>query len=381
MSRPVRVLYLNQAAVSGGAAKNLLRMLETLSDSEVEAHVAAPGGGAFEAMIADLGLPFYPLPPCRVRPVANPVSSLRRLRSFSRYCRAAAEVCGRVQPQLVHGNSFIPACAAVRSTEAPVIWYAQDLRAPAPLVRVLRRRLTQIVAVSHAIKNRLEACSGHGAPIQTIYGGLTRLDLAGSSSSEQVRAEWKMPPGVPLIGCMAQMVAWKRHDLLLQALPLILQHEPQARLVFIGGDLCDDNHGYTRFLQRLAVKLGVQDRVIWTGHLLHPQDALRAVDVVAHPPEREPMGRVIIEALALGKPVVAVDRAGPAEILRHGKSGLLVPPRDPAAMASAVLSLLQNAELAETLRQGGLCRARDFQAAELSPLMVELYHQIIARRA
>lgn len=379
MHRPLRVLYVNQSGVAGGAAKSLLRLLETLDRSEVEPHLAAPDGPVAQAA-AELNISFYPLPRCRMYRRSNPFTLLRSLWRFHRFSRALRRVCRQVQPDLVHGNSLAAAWAAVNIGKYPVIWHVRDLRSPGAIMRLVRKKAARVIAISKAVAERIEQEAPEGAPVQLIYNGLTERDTQVTRSREEMRREWGVDAQAPMIGCMAQIVAWKRQDLLLRALPLVIQKVPEARLVFLGADLFGDSTEYAQYLRRLVEELQLTERVIWAGHLPSPQDALAAVDVVAHPTDCEPLGRVVLEALALGTPVVAVNRAGPSEIIKHMESGVLVPPDDCWSLAEGVVQVLQDRELAARLREGGLARARDFRAADLAPAVVRVYDEVCAAR-
>jgi glycosyltransferase involved in cell wall biosynthesis len=239
-----------------------------------------------------------------------------------------------------------------------------------------------IIAVSRAVADHvLQVAPEADGKLTMVYNGITRQDVVVTRPREAVRRDWRLPPGVPLAGCVAQLVRWKRQDLFLRAGARLIAHLPDVRLVIVGGDLHGANARYAEELRRLAVHLGISDRVIWAGHRQDIADVVAALDVVVHPATEEPFGRVILEALALGTPVVAADAAGPAEIIEQGQSGLLVPPGDADALFQATRRVLSDSELAERLRTGGLRRARKFLARDTAELTVQLYRQLLRERA
>ncbi|MEN6303045.1 MAG: glycosyltransferase family 4 protein [Armatimonadia bacterium] len=368
---------MSETGVLGGAGKSLLRLLESLDPTQVQADVAAPDGAMIEAA-DELGIPGYPLPECRLRRTLNPLLLWRQLHHFLVFCRSLSSVCELLRPDLVHANGPVAAWAAVRCTGVPVIWHVRDLRLPRRLMRLVRRKAAAIVAISRAVADYVAAEAPQGAPVQVIHNGLTSRDTAATRSRHSLRREWGIAADAPLIGHMGQVVPWKRQDVLLRAMPEILQALPEARLVLIGDDAFRENREYAAELRRLVDDLGLQQAVAWVAHTAEPASALAAVDVLAHPAEKEPFGRVVLEALAVGTPVVAINQAGPGEILEDGESGLLVPPLDPSALAKAVLRVLEGPELAESLRQGGLRRAEDFSQETLTPTMVHLYRDIMS---
>jgi glycosyltransferase involved in cell wall biosynthesis len=143
---------------------------------------------------------------------------------------------------------------------------------------------------------------------------------------------------------------------LLEAMPAILAAEPRARVVFAGydspelGDLVVPNAGSVgAVLQLRATELGITERVLLTGATNKMAELQAAADVVVVPSWSEPFGLVVAEAMAARKPIVGAAAGAIPELIKDGESGLLVPPRDPPALAQAVTRLLQDQELAARL--------------------------------
>lgn len=119
----------------------------------------------------------------------------------------------------------------------------------------------------------------------------------------------------------------------------------QPILALIAGDTPDGSPAYRHHLEALARELGITDSVHFIGHCSRVPDMMAACDVMVHASTMpEPFGRVILEAMALGKPVIATDAGGPSEILRHGRTGWLVPPGDATALAESILKLASSPE-------------------------------------
>ncbi|MCE5239276.1 glycosyltransferase family 4 protein [bacterium] len=374
----LRVLYVNHVGVLGGAERSLLGLLQAVDRRQIEPHLAAPDDGPLADAARQAGIPVHPLPPCRLHRPQTPWDFVAAFRTFGRFRRALRRACRAVEPDLIHANSLISAWASTRVTRAPVVWHCRDLRAPAHLVRAVRRRATRVIAISQAVASYIEATAPQGAPVTVITNGFSPQDVHVTRRRSQVRGDWEMGAETPLIGCMGQLVPWKRQDVLLRAMPLVLEHVPQARVVFMGSDTFDEHPEYVASLHELANAPSLQGHVVWAGFVDHPADALAALDVLAHPADREPFGRVVLEALALGVPVVAVNQAGPAEIIEDGRSGLLVPPDDPAALAEGIVHLLQDGELREGLSDGARIRAGHFSVSHTAARVLELYREVLA---
>jgi len=150
------------------------------------------------------------------------------------------------------------------------------------------------------------------------------------------RKELGLPTEGPVIGTVGRLVPIKGHVWLLQAAPQVLAEFPGACFVFIGGGPLLEE------LKRLAEELGISRRVVFLGPRLDVPECLAALDVFALPSLNEGMGRVLIEAMAVGVPVVATRVGGIPDIVADRVTGLLVPPQDEKALASALLDLLRD---------------------------------------
>jgi len=373
----LRVLYVNHVGFLGGAEKSLLALMEALPRRQVEAHLAAPEEGGLTAAARELGFPVHPLPTCRLHRPKRPWDYLRAYRTFRSHTRALRPAVRGAQPDLIHANSLIAAWGAARVASVPIIWHCRDLEFPARIAQAVRPRVAAVIAISQAVADSLESPSWKSRPTRVIYNGLSPRDVHVTRRRSQVREGWEMGADTPLIGCMGQLIPWKRQDLLLRALPAVLAQAPEARLVMLGADNFGEHPDYVAALGTLAQELGVHEHVLW-AFADRPADALAALDVLAHPADREPFGRVVLEALALGVPVVAINRAGPAEIIEDGISGLLVPPDDPAALAQAIVRLLQDEDLRDTISDGARIRASHFSAHAMAARVFELYEEVLA---
>ncbi|HZD56700.1 MAG TPA: glycosyltransferase family 4 protein, partial [Anaerolineales bacterium] len=148
--------------------------------------------------------------------------------------------------------------------------------------------------------------------------------------------------------------------------------------VLVGGDPFNTGAQYERHLIRLAQDLAISHRVTFTGHLEDVRPALAALDIFVHPGDAEPFGLVNLEAMASGKPVVAFDHGALPEIVLQGETGILVPPKDPADLAEAVISLLKDPHQRAQMGQRGRQRAcSHFRIQETAAKTAHLYEQLL----
>jgi glycosyltransferase involved in cell wall biosynthesis len=227
--------------------------------------------------------------------------------------------------------------------------------------------LTDAEAAQH-----LAAGVGRRGQFVTIPRGVSlAAPAAASAAAAGVRARLALPAGAPLIGAVSRLTPVKGLRYLLAAMPTILARCPEAHLA-IGGD------GEQRAeLEAYARELDLAARVHFLGFLADPGPAIAALDVFVLPSINEAQGRVLVRAMALGRPVVAARVGGVPEILDGGEAGLLVPPADPAGLAEAISGLLLRPDQASRLAAAGRCRAPRYTVEAMLDALVRLYRDLM----
>ena len=183
-----------------------------------------------------------------------------------------------------------------------------------------------------------------------------------------------------LIANVGRIVPWKGQDVFLRAFASIASLYPDARAVVVGS--AGNNRtgqAYEAELHRLVGELQLGERVVFTGHRDDVKDIMSAAEVVVHSSsEAEPLGRVVMEAIALEKPVIATGAGGVPEMVRDGDTGLLVPPGDAGSMARALGSVLSNAGLAAEMASRARQEAEHrFSARTFVRIMESEYRRLL----
>ncbi len=261
--------------------------------------------------------------------------------------------------QYVH---YVPLLPAALTRSAARLW-----------VRAFANRCDLVIAPSEVIRARLRVL-GVTARIEVLPTGgidpgqLDRLD------GTEVRARYGIPPQAPLLVSVSRLAPEKSVDLVLRAFQQVA--EPCGAYLLIVGDGPSAGD-----LRRLAGDLGITGRVRFTGALPHAAalEAMVAGDLFVFASQTETQGVVLVEAMAAGLPVVAVARAGAAEVVRDGEGGMLVEPA-PEALAAVVRRLL-----AEPARRAAMSRrAREIAAGYAVPTLARrlaaLYQSARAQR-
>lgn len=259
---------------------------------------------------------------------------------------------------LLHSHEYksdIVAYLASRLHRMPIIstahGFIQNSRRSRVMVGMGQRMLRsfdRVIAVSSETRRRLVACGIADARVRVIHNAIVTGNYDPRRFERGAfRAAFDIPRGVPLIGYVGRLSPEKGQRELLLAAPAVLQRVPEAHVVLVG-DGPDE-----AALRELAATLGIGASVTFTGHIADPRPVFRDLDILALTSYTEGFPNVVLEALCMDVPVVASDVGGVPEIVEHGATGLLVPPRDPQAIAAALLQLLTDSDGAARLAAAG----------------------------
>lgn len=213
------------------------------------------------------------------------------------------------------------------------------------------RYAERIIAVADALAADLRDKYGIAAEkVLTIHNGVDMEELRATRGREALREELGLKPEDPCLSAIGRMTNQKGFTFLVRALPSIAERSPGVRCLFVGdGPLRYD-------LEREAHALGVADICRFTGMRTDIPDILSATDVFVMPSLSEGFPMVLLEAMGMGRPVVATAVSGNPELIEDGRTGKLVAPSDPKALAEAVLRLLENPDEAQALGKAALIK-------------------------
>jgi glycosyltransferase involved in cell wall biosynthesis len=290
-----------------------------------------------------------PLPPLR------PWFLHKMLKALAAYVR----ISFKFRPDLIYANGSRAAVyggIAGRILRIPVIWHCRISTPDTYLDFILSTLTNRIIANSRAVESRFSRM--FRSKVRVVYNGID-LEWIGSASVSKpgtVSPHWK---GLLAVGRVSRS---KRHDLVLGAFERIAHLEPNAHLILAGSpDAFDTN--WWNHVQNLSIRSDFSNRIHWIGHVEDMRPWYRAASVLVMPAENESFGRVVVEAMACGVPVVAVRSGGVPEIVRDGLDGFLVPAGDIAGIADAALKILRDDDLRSRLSASALERASCFPVA------------------
>jgi glycosyltransferase involved in cell wall biosynthesis len=326
--------------------------------------LVVPGRGPFSERAESEGFPVHVLDlnrTYRVGAAARLAQLAGRFDLLHTHTLAAANVLSRI---------------AGRAVRVPVLAHLHienHFRRPTePVLRRLDRSTARLcarlVAVSEDTRRAYERQGYPRGRIEVVYNG---VEPSETRSNGSLRAELGLADSVPLIGEVGRLCDVKGQRELIAALASL----PDAALVLVGKDL-EEGGAYQARLEREAERLGVRDRVVFAGYRDDARVLVRELDVLALPSWTEGLPLVVLEAMAERRPVVATPVGGTPELVADGETGILVPPREPAALAEALGRLLADTELRRRMGEAGERRVRErFTAEAMTTRMLELYDE------
>ena len=349
---PRRVLYLHHVAELSGAENSLRLLLRHLDRDRFRPLFAGPAHGPFARALAADGIEIVP-------------AAFGPLRHVTAVVRAAARVRAVVRDRridLLHANgpqTNVVAGVAGRWANVPVIWHARnlihgDMR---DVDRMLAPLATRIICNADAIRRRFAGSRAWERSV-TIMNAVDTGEFHPGVAREPFRAEQGVEAATPLVGIVGRIGLGKGHEHFLEAAGRLLRAGVHARFAVVGDSLFAEDAARADAVRRAVKDAGLEEGIRFTGERRDIPAVMRGLDVLVLASDAEPCGRVLFEAMASSTAVVATNTGGTPEIVRDGVEGLLVPPRDPAALADAIGRLLADAALRARLGAAGVARAR-----------------------
>ena len=382
--RRLRTVVVFHLADITGPAKSLRPRLEAIARWGGGLDVLAPGEGSLARAYGDLGY-VSALPYASLTVPRTPREAARAVRSFARDVGLFRRELRRRRPDVVVVvTTALPAALiAARLEHIPTVVYVGETfpsRDTDGTVRWLGGRV--IARLCEALADRLVCCSETVAgqfnrlgSAVTIYPGISRVYAEGDRAG--FRARYGLEAASPVIAVVGNLTAGRGQDTAVRALAVIRERLPGAQLVIAGlPHPRPIDEAFAASVHDLASELGVERSVVFTGFVERVADVYAAADVVVNPARfDEPFGRVALEALTAGRPVVASAVGGIPEVLRDGRDALLVPSDDPVALAEAVSRLVEDPALRDRLVAEGSRRV-EFEFGEEAG--IEAFEGVIA---
>jgi len=253
------------------------------------------------------------------------------------------------------------------------------LSSPVLYMRWRAASSARVICISHAIRDAMARAGLPTHNTEVIYSGVDP-GIRGKANGPRAREELDLV-GRDVVGIASRLSPEKGQEIFLRAAAALKDRFPNARFLIAGGPIYAPRD-YEAHLKQLALSLGLVGRVVFTGFRKDALDVIDATDVMVCAADEEALGRVVLEAMALAKPVIATRAGGPCETVEDGVTGLLVPPRDFASLAEAIAKLLSDMDVARCMGKLGEQRAaRLYTLSQNIQKVQELYRRILSERA
>jgi glycosyltransferase involved in cell wall biosynthesis len=208
-------------------------------------------------------------------------------------------------------------------------------------------------------------------PVETLYHGIDHASIELWTKRDGVRKELGIPLNAPVVGTVANFKAHKRLDLLLLAAARVRREVPGVRFVLVGQGPLD------REVRQAARALELDREIVFTGFREDAQRIASSFDVFVLSSEYEGLSIAVVEALALGRPVVVTDVGGVPEVVEDGRQGFIVQPGDTKTLADRIVRLLRDPALRLRMGREGRTRAEAFDIRRAVARTEEVYEELL----
>ncbi len=374
-SRRHDILYLDSGSGIGGGQRSLLLLLKHLDSTRFRPFVGCLGDSMLAAKAWKAGHTVIPLDlpeqhdkqdKVRRFTFADLGRNLRQLNVIFQLLRVLRE--HRID--LIHANSLAAGLiggVAARFSGVPIIMHKRYATSYGILDRICEKLLDRVILVSEATRWDFAPKSKQ----TLIYNGVELASLRASPQEvEAIRADLNLNRDALLVGVATRITPEKGIHLLIEAMAK-LKDLPRVKLLVVGGPYFPQDAEYLDSLKAQAKKLGIADRVIFTGFLEDIRAVISLLDIAllaSTIPEACP--RTVIEAMAAGKPIVATPLGGTKELVTP-ETGILISPENPEAFAEAIVQLAIDAEQRRRMGNAGRARVAQLFSAKLNARLTE----------
>lgn len=289
----------------------------------------------------------------------------------------------RFKVDLIHANNE-PLCnrAALlvgKLLHIPIVCHVRGDLIGSRMMACAYKMPTHFISVSQWIAKRMQAVlQVPSEKISVIYDGIALENLALHADGLEFRRRNHIPDDAYAVGLVGLLIPWKGQELFLDAAIILRDKIPNLKMLIVGGTP-DECLAYEAMLRQRVSQEYLEDLIVFTGHVKAMEQVYNGLDVVVSASTSpEPLGTVVIEAMAMSRPLIGPRHGGAAEMMEHLKTGLLFTPNDAGDLAAEILRLYQHPTLALQLGQDARAHAlQTFAIAHHTEQIQTLYHQLL----
>ncbi len=375
----IRLMKVVPTLLCGGTEHHFMTLSRSLDAARFDQHFAClRRWGPFVTELMERRIPL----------TEYRVATFRSMNALLQQARLAQYV-RRHAIDIVHTYSFYGNVFAVPPGRfaAPVV--IASIRDRGPYLTAMQRRVQRhvcrladcVLVNAEAVKQWLVGDGYDPAHIVVIPNGVDLAPFGKSGDPAALRRSLGLAADTKLVAVVSRLTALKGIEDFLDAAAIVAAQRHDIRFLIVGEPSPIKNRAYVDELELRASRLGIADRVIFTGLRSDVPALLSAVDVSVMPSLNEALSNVLLESMAAGAAVVATDVGGTAEALVNGKNGLLIPPANPQTMAAAILHLIDNTPLARALGNQARRTISDrFSLDRMVAATETLYDDLLSRK-
>ena len=282
------------------------------------------------------------------------------------------------RPQIVHTHASLSARLAAKIAGAKIIYTKHCIEGRKACIgrfaySLLNNLLSDgIIAVSSAAKQGMIENGVSGDKISLIYGGIGQVKELDTEERSRIRNKWGIAEGDVVVGIVARLAKVKGHNYFINAAEIISRDNNNVKFLIAGAGPMEKE------LKELARRLGLADRIIFTGFVENTYEIFNIMDINVISSLSEALCLSLIEGMNLGKPSVASNTGGIPEVVKDGFNGYLVPVGDHSMLAERILELIHDPELRKTMGDRGReLVVRHFAADAMARGIEKLYENVI----
>lgn len=380
--RKIKVLHIHTLPVISGSGINTLLTMKGLNRNKYEVEFACAPGGSLIDKVKREGIRF------------QSIKHFRQKINLFNDCLALWELVRLMSQKkydIVHTHNskagFIGRLAAKISRVSIIIHtihgfaFHEYERPPRRILFILLERFAarfsdRLITVSEPLKEwGLRLNIGKPNKYVTIYDGIEVEKFKVNVNIDEKKKELGIKPKEKIVGVVAKLWEGKGHETILEAAPQVIKEIPNVKFLFVG-------EGYLRNrLETRVRELGLSNRVIFAGFRTDIPEITATFNIALLVSLFEGMGRVLLEAMVLGKPVIATKVGGIVDVVKDGETGIVIPPEDVDALAKAIITLLKDKKVARRMGEAGKRRIDErFTAETMVEKINQVYEKLIEKK-
>lgn len=358
------ILYLHETVKISGAEKSLLNLLRVQDRQRFKSYFILPEEGPLNRKLEEEGVKVFVVPMPRIRNIFGVMASAKMI----------LKIAVENDINLVHTNSIRThsyGTYIAKKKNIPVVWHERNLVTSEliDLDSLFSFIPDKIICNSNAIASRFIKRDkslqkeDFRPKVVVVYNGVDTERFNPGISGREKRIELGIKLDEPVVGIASRFSRDKGHETFLRSAKIISDSKQYStkgiRFLITGAAVFDKDAWREPYLRNLTKDLGIEGKVVFVGFSEDMPQIYATMDIFVLASFAEPCGRVILEAMSMGKPVVATNTGGTPEIVADRLTGVLIPPKNPHAMAEAIIYLLKNPEIAKNMGYQGRKRAEE----------------------